>query len=63
MGMMLSSVQSLKLLALIRVKQRVVGWASSLFVNACIALLCQFVFRLFMCLLVQYFYFLFFGHK
>ena len=53
-GMVLSSLRSLILRALIRVKQRVVGWASSVFASACIALLCWFVLRLFMCLLVQH---------
>ena len=53
-GMVLSGVQPLMLPALIRVKQRVVGWASSVFANVCIALLCQFVLRLFMWLLVQH---------
>ena len=42
------------LLALTRVKQWVVGWASSVFASACIALLCQFVLKLFMCLLEQH---------
>ena len=39
-GMVLSAVWSLMLLALIRIKQWVVGWASSVFANACILLLC-----------------------
>lgn len=30
------------------------GWASSVFTTACIALLCWFVFKLFMCLVVQH---------
>ena len=51
---MLSSVRSLMLRALIKVKQWVVGWASIVFVSACIALLCRFVLRLFMFLLMQH---------
>jgi hypothetical protein len=31
----------------------IVGWASSVFIIACSALLCGFVFKLSMCLLVQ----------
>ena len=50
---MLSGVQPLILQALTRVNQWVVGWASSVFVSAWIALLCWFVLRLFMCLLMQ----------
>jgi hypothetical protein len=53
-GVVLSGVHSLMLLVLIRVKQHVVGWASSVFASACTALACQFVFRLFMCLLMQH---------
>jgi hypothetical protein len=45
---------SMMLPTLIRVKQQVVGWASSAFVGACIALLCLFVLRLFMCSLMQH---------
>ena len=37
--MVLSGVRSLMFLALSRVKQQVVGWASSVFASACIALL------------------------
>ena len=37
----LSSVQSLMLPTLIRIKQQVVGWASSVFVSLCVDLLCQ----------------------
>lgn len=47
---MLSGVPSLILLALIRVKHQVVGWASNVFAHACTALLCRFVLTLFMCL-------------
>ena len=53
-GMVLLGVQSLMVSALIRVKQRTVGWASSVFTNACTTLLCRCVLRLFMCLLVQH---------
>ena len=53
-GVVLYGMWSFKLLALIMVKQRVVEWASSVFASVCIALLCQFVLRLFMCLLVQH---------
>jgi hypothetical protein len=53
-GMVLSYLQSLILLVLIRVKQWVVGWASSVFASACLALLCWFVLRLCMCLLMQH---------
>ena len=42
-GMLLSSVQSLVLPTVIREKQRVVGWASSVFASACVALLCWLV--------------------
>jgi hypothetical protein len=35
-GMVLSSLQSLLILMLIRVKQGIVEWASSVFTNACI---------------------------
>ena len=51
--MVLSGVQSLMLLALIRVKQRVVKWVNSVFASVCIALLCRFVLRLFMCLIIN----------
>ena len=51
---MLSSVWSLMLPVLIRVKQWIVVWASSAFTGACIALLCMFVLRLFVYLLVQH---------
>ena len=50
---MLCGVQSLMLPALIRVKQRVVGWASSVFASACIGLLCYIVLRVSMCSLMQ----------
>ena len=53
-GMVLSGVRSLMLPALIRGKQQVVMWAGSVFASACIALLCRFPLRLFMCLLVQH---------
>ena len=52
-GMVLSGVRSLMLPTSIRVKQQVVGWASSVFATMHIALLCWFVLRLFMCLLLQ----------
>jgi uncharacterized membrane protein YcaP (DUF421 family) len=42
------------LLALTKVIQQVMGWASSVFTSACTALLCWFVLILFMCLLVQH---------
>ena len=48
-GMVLPNLRSLILPTLIRVKQQVVGWTSSV----CIAILCRFVLRLFMCLLMQ----------
>ena len=51
-GMALSSLWSLMLPMLIKVKQQNVGWASSVFVNVCIALLCRFVLRLSMWLVV-----------
>jgi hypothetical protein len=54
-GMMLSCVQSLMLPTLIRVKQWVVGRASSVFASAHTALLYMFVLRLLRCLLVQYY--------
>ena len=38
---------------LIKVKQRVVGSASSVFASVCTTLLCWFVLKLFMCLLVH----------
>jgi hypothetical protein len=50
----LSGMRSLMLPALIMLKQRVVEWASSVFASVCIDLLCRFVLRLFMCLLVQH---------
>ena len=53
-GMVLSGVWSLMFMAFIRMRQRIVGWASSVFVSACTTLLCQFVLRLFMCLLMQH---------
>ena len=52
--MVLSGVRSLMLPALIRVKQHVVGWASSVFASVCVALVCRFVFILLMCLLIQH---------
>jgi hypothetical protein len=45
----MSGVRSLISPAVIGVKQWVVGWAHSVFVSACIALLCQFVLILFRC--------------
>ena len=51
---MWSCVWSLMLPVFIREKKRVVGWASSVFAKACIALICHFVLRLFMFLLVQH---------
>ena len=53
-GMVLSGVQSLMLPSLIRVKRWVVGWVGSVFASACVALLCRFVLRLIMCLLVHH---------
>ena len=53
-GMVLSRVQLLVLHALIRVKDRVVGCANSVFASVCIVLLCRYVFRLFMCLFMQH---------
>ena len=53
-GTMLSCVQFLMLPTLIRVKQRIVEWASGVFASACTTLLYRFVLRLFMCLLVQH---------
>ena len=47
-GTVLSCVQSLMLSSLIRVTQRVVGWASSVFASVCTKLVCQFVLGLFM---------------
>lgn len=47
-GMVLYNVWSWKLLAIIEVKRCIVGCASSVFANACTALLCQLVHRLFM---------------
>jgi hypothetical protein len=44
---------SLMLVVLITVKQQVVVCASNVFYGACIASLCQFVLKLFMCLLVR----------
>ena len=38
----------------IKVMQRSVGWASSVFASACIALSCRFVLILSMCLFVQH---------
>ena len=49
--MVLSSVRSLMLLVFIRVKQRVVGWASSVFD---VDFWCRFVLSLFMCLIMQH---------
>ena len=51
-GMVLSYVWSLMLLAFIRVNQW--WWACSVFVSVCTTLLCRFVLRLFMCLLIQH---------
>ena len=42
------------LLVLIRVKQQVVVWASSVFASAWTTTLCWFVLRLFMCVLMQH---------
>ena len=53
-GMVLSGVCSLVLLAFIRVKHQVAGWASNVFASACTTLLCWFILRLFMCLFVQH---------
>ena len=39
-GMVLSCVCSLVLLAFIRVKHQVAGWASNVFASACTTLLC-----------------------
>jgi hypothetical protein len=50
----LSGLQSLMLLTLIKVKQWVVGWTRSVFASACIALLRWFVLRFYMCLLMQH---------
>ena len=51
---MLSDVRSLMLPTLIKVKQWVVGCASHVFASACTALLYRFVFRLFICLVVDH---------
>ena len=52
-GMVLSGVCSLCLPAFINMKHPMVGWANSMFANACINLLYWLFLRLFMCLFVQ----------
>ena len=37
-----------------RVNQLIVGWCSCVYDNVCIATLCRFVLKLFMCLLLQH---------